>query len=229
MVLKVGGSIMYDQLLNVNFDLFKRIKEWYYKNKEDYKKIVFVTGGGGLSRNMQKRIADNIGGIDNLHGIAMSLTQANANIFASYLEDDFFIPSKLGDAYENFVNGDDRNVVTGGLKIGWSTDMVAAVAADVLEVKRVHKISNVDYVYNKDPKEFFDAKPIKDMTWEDFFKTFNISPGQQHEPNKNTPIDVGCVQYCARKGLSFFISGGKTLDEVDTIAEVLETGSFVHP
>lgn len=230
LVLKVGGSIMYDQLLNINFDLFKRIKIWYYENKDQYSKVVFVTGGGGLSRTMQDRISDNIGGDDYLHSIAMSLTQTNATILASFLEDkEIFVPKTLGDAYEYLMNSEGKTMASGGLKVGWSTDMDAAVFSDILDVGRVHKISNIDYVYNKDPKEFFEAKVIKNMTWKEYFKLFDIVEGEQHKPNTNMPLDVECVQYCARKGISYFVSGGKTLEEITSIKKILQTGTFIHP
>ena len=230
LVLKVGGSIMYDQLLNINFDLFKKIRVWYYEQKEKYEKIVFVTGGGGLSRSVQERIADDIGGEDHLHSIAMSLTQTNATIFASFLEDkEIFVPKTLGDAYEYLVDSNGKVMVSGGQKVGWSTDMDAAVFADILGVDRIQKISNIDYVYDKDPKEFFDAKPIKDMTWKKYFKLFNVVEGEQHEPNSNMPLDVECVQYCSRKGLSFLITGGKLLEEEENISKILQMGTFIHP
>ena len=230
LVLKVGGSIIYDQLLNINFDLFKKLKVWYHENKKEYDRIVLVTGGGGLSRSMQSRLSGNIGNDTHLHSIAMSLTQTNAMILASFLEDDsIFVPKKLGDAYEYLTDSSTKNMVSGGLKIGWSTDMDTAVFADILESDRMYKISNIDYVYDKDPKEFFDAKPIKDMTWKDFFKQFKITMGEQHIPNIRTPIDVGCVQFCAKKELSFMISGGRTLDEIDDIKKLLQTGTFIHP
>jgi len=229
-VLKVGGSIIYDQLLNINFDLFKRLKIWYYENQEKYSKMVFVTGGGGLSRSMQDKIADEIGGEKYLHNISMSLTQTNATILASFFENDrIFVPKTLGDAYEFLVHSDGHTMISGGLKVGWSTDMDSAVFADILEIGRVHKISNIDYVYDKDPKEFFDAKPIKDITWKEYFKLFNIVSGEKHKPNRNMPLDVGSVQFCSRKNLSFFIAGGSTLDEEESIEKILQTGTFIHP
>jgi uridylate kinase len=120
-------------------------------------------------------------------------------------------------------------MVSGGLKVGWSTDMGAAVFADVLSLDRVYKISNIDYVYDKDPKEYFDAKPIKDMTWKEYFKLFDIVAGEQHTPNHRTPLDVESVQFCSRKGLSFFITGGATLEEEENISKILQTGTFIHP
>lgn len=230
LVLKVGGSIMYDHLLNINFELFKRLKIWYYEHREDYEKMAFVTGGGGLSRSMQTRIADNIGGEDHLHSIAMSLTQTNATILASFFEDnEIFLPKTLGNAYEFLVHPDGKTMVSGGLKVGWSTDMDAAVFTDILSADRVYKISNVDYVYDKDPKEFFDAKAIKDMTWKKYFKLFGIVEGEQHEVNRSMPIDVECAQYCSRKGISFFITGGKLLEEEESISKILQQGTFIHP
>lgn len=221
---------MYDQLLNINFDLFKRIKIWYYENRDKYSKIVFVTGGGGLSRTMQDRISNNIGGEEYLHSIAMSLTQTNATILASFLEDkEIFLPKTLGNAYEFLISPEGKTMASGGLKVGWSTDMDAAIFADILDAGRVHKISNIDYVYDKDPKEFFDAKVIKDMTWKEYFKLFGIVEGEQHKPNNNMPLDVECVQYCARKGISYFVSGGKTLEEITSIKKILKTGTFIHP
>lgn len=221
---------MYDQLLNINFDLFKRIKIWYYENKDQYSKIVFVTGGGGLSRSMQERIAGNIGGEEHLHSIAMSLTQTNATILASFLEDDsIFLPKTLGNAYEYLVSPEGKTMASGGLKVGWSTDMDAAIFADILDADRVHKISNIDYVYDKDPKEFFDAKVIKDMNWKEYFKLFDVVEGEQHKPNHNMPLDVECVQYCARKGISYFVSGGNSLEEITSFKKILQTGTFIHP
>lgn len=229
-VLKVGGSILYDHLLNINFDLFRRVKEWYWEAKKTNENIVLVTGGGGLSRTMEEKITGNIGGEDNFHAIAMSLTQTNANLLAAYLEDkDIYVPKKLGDAYEYLNIDEGKYMVSGGLKIGWSTDMDAAVFADVLGADKVHKVSNIDFIHNKDPKEFFDAKPIKDMTWEEYFKMFKIVDGQEHSPNAHIPVDVQCSQFCAKKNISFHITGGKFLSEKEKIKEILKEGTFLHP
>ncbi|HPP19125.1 MAG TPA: hypothetical protein PLT51_04060, partial [Candidatus Dojkabacteria bacterium] len=147
-VLKVGGSILYDHLLNLNFELFKRLKEWYKENKKEYDHIVFVVGGGGLSRNMEQKVSETIHNVDSIHEISMSITQTNAVIFSSYLEDkDIFVPKTLGDAYEFLHKEGNGYMVSGGQKVGWSTDMDAAVFADALTLDRVFKVSNVDYIY----------------------------------------------------------------------------------
>ena len=159
----------------------------------------------------------------------MSITQTNSVIFASYLGDkEIFVPKTLGDAYE-FIHSEKKGyMVSGGQKVGWSTDMDAAVFADALTLDRVYKISNVDYIYDKDPKEFFDAKPIKDMTWSEYFKMFSVSPDDEHVPNAHIPVDAKCSIFCEKKDIAFHVTGGKLLYEIESIAEILQKGTFIH-
>ena len=229
-VLKIGGSVMYDNTLNVNTDLLNKVKEWYVNERKNYKKVAMVVGGGSLSRDMQEKISSSIGGEESLHNIAMSVTQTNAAVLQGYLGDmDIFLPKTLGDAYEFLMEENQKTLLSGGLKIGWSTDMDAAVYADILGVKTVYKISNIEYLYDADPKIEANAKPILDISWEGYFKLFNIVDGDNHVANKSVPIDVNCAQFCSKKGISFFICGGRYLKEKDRIQEILKDGTLIHP
>lgn len=228
-VIKVGGSILYDHLLNINFDLFKKVKEWYELNKKEYDHIVLVVGGGGLSRNMETKVSESIKDPNGIHNIAMSVTQTNATILASYLEDkEIFVPQTLGDAYEFLHTEKKGYMVSGGLKVGWSTDMDAAVFADALLLDRVFKVSDIDYIYDKDPKEYFEAKPIRDMTWKEYFKMFSIMPNESHTPNSHMPVDAKCSIFCNKKNIAFNVSGGKLLYEKYTLSSVMKKGTFLH-
>lgn len=229
-VLKIGGSVMYDNTLNVNTDLMSKVKTWYLNERKNYKKVAMVVGGGSLSRNMQEKIADSVGGEESLHNIAMSVTQTNAAVLQGYLDDmDIFLPKKLGDAYEFLMEENQKTLLSGGLKIGWSTDMDAAIYADILEVKIVYKVSNVEFLYEADPKAEVNAKPILDISWEEYFKLFNIVDGDNHVANRSIPIDVNCAQFCSKKGISFFLCGGKYLQEKSSIIEILKEGTLIHP
>ncbi len=228
-VIKVGGSILYDHLLNINFDLFKRLKEWYLGNKKEYDHIVFVVGGGRLSREMENKVAESVKDIQGIHNIAMSITQTNSIILASYINDkEIFVPKTLGEAYEFLHSSEKGYMVSGGLKVGWSTDMDAAVFADALILDRVYKVSNIDYIYDKDPKEFFEARPIKDMTWKEYFKMFSILPNEEHTPNSHMPVDAKCSLFCAKKNISYNVTGGKLLYENDSLKKILKQGTFIH-
>ena len=229
-MLKVGGSTLYDSNLEVNFKLLQKVKDWYFNAKSRYGKIGIVVGGGNLSRDMHSKISSAVGGEEYLHNIAMSVTQTNAALVQGYIEDSaLFLPQTLGDAYEHLVSDAPRYIVSGGLKSGWSTDFDAAVFADILDVDRVLKISDIDHVYTDDPETNADAQPINDMTWDQYFKLFGITNGDRHKANVSMPIDTECAQFCERKDLSFFVAGGSRVENMATIEQMLEEGTLIHP
>jgi len=183
-----------------------------------------------MSRHLQQRMQGNISNQLALHNIAMSVTQTSAELLAGYLGDsNILIPKTLGDAYEYLVKDGPGTIVSGGLKAGWSTDMDSVVFADILEEKRVYKISNIDYIYDKDPGVNPNAKPFKDMSWEDYFELFSITENDSHEANDNIPVDKGCANFCRNKGISFFICGGKNISKKQSIAELFSDGTLLHP
>lgn len=229
-ILKVGGSVIYDKTLNINNQFLNKLKNWCVRSKEDYEKRVIVVGGGSLSRDLQEKIAGSVGGEDYLHSIGMSVTHTNANILKAYIDDpEVYIPRKLGDAYESLVTDGRKTIISGGLKVGWSTDMDAVVFADILGDSKVHKVSNVGYIYNKDPKVNEDAQPIKDMTWAEYFELFDIQEDSTHSPNKNIPIDVECAIFCNQKGISIWFSGGERIDQENTFEDIISEGTLIHP
>jgi len=228
-VVKIGGSVLYDANLDINFSILKKFKDWYIQHSEEYEKIVIVTGGGMLSREIQKKIEGSITEKEYQHNIAMSITQTNAAIIQGYLEDpNAYIPKRLGDAYEFLSEEKNRTLISGGLKIGWSTDMDAAIFADMLDVDIVYKVSDIDHVYDVDPRNNPNAKPFGDLTWVEYSGLFNITDDVNHEANKNIPIDVTCAKFCLKKGISFFICGGSALKEKSTVEEILKVGTLIH-
>ncbi len=230
LVLKIGGSVMYDENLDINFSLLHKVKNWYDRVKGEYSKIIFVVGGGKLSRQLQKKIGDSIKDKYSLHSIAMSVTQTNASLLCAILDDrSIYVPQKLGDAYEFLIDENTNTLVSGGLKVGWSTDMDASIFADIISANRVIKISDIDYLYDKDPDEFSDAKIIKNISWEEYFKLFDITEGSQHQPNKSVPVDKECALFSSKKKISFFICGGKKLFQKEDIEGIISEGTLIYP
>ena len=107
--------------------------------------------------------------------------------------------------------------------------MDTALFAEILNESIMYKISNVDYIYDKNPKEFQDAKPFKDMTWDEYFELFNIQEDSSHVPNDNIPIDVECARFCNKKEISLFLAGGSRIEKVNSLEDILLEGTLVHP
>jgi len=189
-----------------------------------------VVGGGRLSRFMNERITGYIQKEESQHNVAMLITQTNAAIVRGFINSpELFFPNDLGEVYEYLMDKGKKHMISGGLKVGWSTDMDAAVFADMAGVDRVYKISDIDHVYTSDPKEDVNAEPINEMTWEDYFKQFNVSEGSTHLPNQHIPVSTAAAQFSREKGISFFVSGGKNIEESKDLREVFESGTFIHP
>jgi uridylate kinase len=230
-VLKFGGSLIYDSSLKVNKQFLTKLIHWYEEAAQSYKHIVLIVGGGTISRHLVSEVEQFGISEEYKHLIGMQLTTANAVMLASLISetDNAFVPRTLGEALEAIVGDKRKLIVSGGFKSGWSTDMDAAVLADVLGINRVHKISNIDHVYTNDPKTDPNARIIKDMTWGQFFTQFNIVPGAaSHKPGSHSPVGAYAAQFSARKGISFMVSGGKDLEE-NEILQIIESGTLIHP
>jgi uridylate kinase len=84
-VIKIGGSILYDNGLNVNFKFLRKFKDWYISSGGEYEIILVVVGGGKLSRILQNKVDEYIKDDEYLHELGMSATQVNANLVKGFL------------------------------------------------------------------------------------------------------------------------------------------------
>jgi len=120
-------------------------------------------------------------------------------------------------------------MVSGGLKVGWSTDMDAVVYADILQLDRIFKMSSVEYLYDSDPRKNSGAKPLLDISWDEYFKLFGITSDSVHVANSNIPIDSQCAQFANKKGIGVHLTGGLRIEEVKNLTDLLQGGSYIHP
>ena len=229
-VLKIGGSLLYDDELKLKRDMVTKIQIWVNSAMKKYNKIVLVIGGGKLSRFLGDQVKGMLQPGDQIHSVARAITVANAEIIRLALgTKNAGISYTLGSLYEKLFEDDVHCVVVGGMKDGWSTDMDAAVAADILDIDRVIKISDIDHIYTSDPRTNNQARVINDISWDEYFKLFGISNGHsQHKANLHIPIDMMCSQYCANKGINYLVTGGKNLEGNAEIKDALMLGTFVH-
>jgi uridylate kinase len=228
-VLKIGGSLLYDSDMNLNLKVMTRLMSWYKKAKKKYTKIVIVVGGGKLSRNVNDKVRQYLKEEIYQHGVAMQITQVNALVVSGFLNDKEIVsPEKLGEAYEYLMDNETQVVVCGGLKTGWSTDMDAAVFADVLGCKRVYKLSDIEGLYSEDPKKNPNAIYIKTISWDEYAKMFGITDDSGGKPNAHMPVGVESVKFCMNKGVSFHLSGGNMFDKDVELEEILGEGTFIH-
>ena len=223
-VIKIGGSIFYDDDLKINKDFLKKAIAWFEEQK-DYEKIIFVVGAGRLGRFLLHQLNDDIRRDSPKHRIGIKVTRVNSMIFASLFDDSKNVGyfESISDISSSIQQGL-RVGVIGGVVEGWSTDMVAANIASSLGCKIVYKISNIDYIYSVDPNQSENAKPFETLTWQEYIEIFHNQIGSKHKPGMNAPIDIECSLFCKEENIAFRVSGG---DLSADFSEFLKLGTLV--
>jgi len=101
--------------------------------------------------------------------------------------------------------------VGAGYKPGWSTDYVSVLAAKTYGVKNIINLTNIDYVYDKNPNQFPDAKPLKEVDW----KGFSRIVGSKWTPGLSMPFDPRASKLAARLKLKVIMINGRSLERLE--------------
>ena len=109
-------------------------------------------------------------------------------------------PTKKADFREKIL-------VAYGWKPGWSTDYDAVLHAKQHKVKKLINLSNIEYVYTKDPKKYKDAKKIERIPWTDFRKIV----GDKWSSGLNMPFDPVASKLAQKLKLEVAIMKGSDL------------------
>jgi len=178
-VMSLGGSLIIPNEVNTNF--LQEFKKVILKNARNFKFII-VCGGGNIARkyiNSLKKINASIT-MQSLAGIAT--TRNNAR-FMNYFFDNEpkkGIPITMQEIKSYLKT---KSIVfCGGLsyKKRQTSDSTSAEIAKKFKTNFIN-ITNVDGLYNKDPKKYKNAKLISKISWKDFYKIANktkFNPGQ---------------------------------------------------
>ncbi len=189
-VISVGGSVLYDGKFNLNFAI--KLKNSLIE-KHKYK---IVAGGGTLAKEFIDEF--NFLKEDDKHRLGIYATNINAFVLSRILGFKFLDinPKRIAKVRENTVSG--------GYKVGWSTDVDAAIIAKYWKADILLNITNVPYVYDKDPKKFRDARPIKSISYDELIK---IQKGN-FNPRMHFVFDPRGLRILKRTGIPIYIFSG---------------------
>jgi uridylate kinase len=79
-----------------------------------------------------------------------------------------------------------------------------------LDAKRIINLSNIDYAYDRDPREFPDAVKIEQATWEEFRKIV----GSEWNPGMSAPFDPIASKMAEEEEMEVAIMNGSDLDNL---------------
>jgi len=152
-VLKIGGSLLYDENGNVVLDIIRKYSEVIRALCESGHKFMIVVGGGKPAREFIAA-ARALGASEaQCDWLGIKLARNNAELMSAALGESAYpkIAESLDELEASMISG--KIVLMGGLIPGQSTNAVAAIAAELLKADLLLNATNVDGVYDKDPKE----------------------------------------------------------------------------
>ncbi|MBN2142520.1 UMP kinase [Candidatus Woesearchaeota archaeon] len=209
-VISVGGSLIAPKGLDIDF--LRRFKNLIVKHIRKGKRFVIITGGGRTSRNYQEaaRVISGLNDLDldwlGIHGTRMN-AHLMSTIFRKYSHWKF-----IKDPTKKF-HTKDPVIIAGGWKPGFSTDYDAVLLAKQLHATKIINLSNIDYVFDKDPAKFKDAQRIEEISWKNFRKIV----GDKWHPGLNAPFDPVASKECEKLGFTVYITNGNNLKNIDNL------------
>jgi uridylate kinase len=197
----------------IDTKFLKIFKELIVAGVKSHHKFVIVTGGGKTARNYAgaaKKLGDL--NTDDLDWLGIHATRLNAHLLRTILKKHARprIITNPGNKDE-LLNIDYPVIIAAGHKPGFSTDYCAVVLAQHFGINEVLNLTDIDYVYDKDPKKFKSARPLKNLNW----KQFRRLVGNKWDPGLNTPFDPIAAALAQQHKLKVVILDGKRISNVD--------------
>jgi uridylate kinase len=214
-IISLGGSLMAPDEIDVSF--LKSFKTSIKKHLNN-KRFFIIVGGGKVARVYQKALLEFGSKSVDRDWIGIKVTRLNAEVMKQLFKGDCY-PKTIENPNEKIKTTKDI-VIGAGYKPGWSTDYVSVLIAKNYGIKTIINLSNIDYVHDKDPRKFPDAKKFENIDW----KSFRRIVGDVWEPGLSMPFDPRASKLAESLKLEVVVMNGKKLERLDNF---LNEKSFI--
>ena len=213
-IISLGGSLVAPDEVDLGFlKNFKRCLEKYIGVSPSttlrVRQFFVLVGGGKIARVYQKALLEFAAKSNDRDWIGIEITKLNAEVVKQMFG---------GNTYPKIITDPNKKIKTNkaliigaGWKPGWSTDYDAVLIAKTHGIKTIINLTNIDYVYDKNPAQFSGAKPLKEIDW----KSFERIVGDKWEPGMSMPFDPRASKLAARLKLKVVLINGKNLDRLE--------------
>lgn len=208
-VISLGGSLIIPD--KIDKDFLKKFKKLIADFVKKGNRAIIVTGGGGLARVYQEAAKD----INpkttakDIDWVGIGATKINAEL----------VRTIFGDlAYDRIIEDPTKKIKTtkkiivgSGFVPGSSSDKIAVMLAKNFKADTVINLSNIKYVYDKDPAKHKDAKPQKELSWKEFVKIV----GTKWIPGAHFPFDPVASALARKSKIDLIVMKGNDLPNLD--------------
>lgn len=212
-VVSLGGSLIVPNG-GPDITFLKNFRETILRFVGDNHRFFIVTGGGMTTRAYQKaarRIVDLPD--EDIDWLGIHVTHLNGHLLRTIFRDKAHV--KVLTHYSEKEDISEPITIAAGWKPGHSTDYDAVMFAQLYGSNTVINLSNIPYVYDKDPNKFNDAIPLKEVSWGDFRKIV----GDTWTPGDNLPFDPIASKEAQKLNLKVVVMDGQNLQNFENFLE----------
>ncbi len=207
-ILSVGGSIIIPKE-GFDIEFLKNFRALILAEVNKGQRFILVIGGGATCRAYQSAA-----------GQVVPLTNIELDqlgIYTTHFNAEFVRLLFGAVAHAEIVKNPTKKIKTAkaviigaGWKPGCSTDNDAVLLAKNFGAKEVINLSNIDYVYDSDPKLNPGAKKLEQVSW----KQLRQIVGSKWTPGANVPFDPSAAKLAEKLRLKVSFVKGTDLSEV---------------
>jgi len=189
--------------------------------------IVAVCGGGSIARRYVNIVRRCTGNESKCDLVGISVSRLNALTMAlSVLDSCPTIPRNIDELLE--LSSRYRVVFCGGFQPGQSTATVTMIIAESLGVRDVILFSNIDAVYDKDPRKYPDAKKLERVTLEELKSI--LSRDVEASAGTYPLLDVWAIEIAKRARLNIYLVDCKQPEKlIDILTRKSGYGTLIVP
>lgn len=197
-VISLGGSTIVPNEIDVEF--LKEFSGLIFNFVKNGGRAVIVAGGGFTNRKYNEAVQKIVKASDlDLDWLGIAATKLNAELLRIIFGRAAY-PKVVINPTEK-IKTSKKIIIGAGWMPGCSSDNDAILWAKNLGAKTVINLTNIDYIYDKDPREFKDAKPFKNLSWKEYKKIV----GGKWIPRMHAPFDPVASRLAEKLGIKVII------------------------
>jgi len=206
-VISLGGSLIVPDEIDYRF--LKNFRRLILTQSRRGKRFVLICGGGKTARNYQTaakkigRLTDN-----DIDWLGIHATRINAQLLRSIFVE---VAHKKIVKPTDIINFKKSVLIAAGWKPGNSTDFCAVLLAKKYHAKKILNLSNIDFVFDRDPRTDKNAKPLEKTSWQNFRR---LIP-KKWSPGLNSPFDPVASKAAEKLGLEVAIINGRDFKSIN--------------
>lgn len=212
-VISLGGSVLVPEDIDTRF--LKGFRRLILERVRRGERFIIIVGGGRVSREYQKAARRVIRLTrEDLDWLGIHATRLNAHLLRTLFRG--FAHPRLITSKRKIRRGiREPIIVAAGFRPGSSTDYDAVLLARAYGAKRILNLSNVRYVYDRDPRKDPKAKRYRTIDW----ARFRALVGNRWDPGAHVPFDPVASKLAQALRLTVIVCEGKELSNVRRILQ----------